>query len=124
MMQVGTGGVAMFALKLAQASGLKVILSSSNNAKIKKIQDSFPAAPIYGVNYASNPHWHEDVLRLTDGAGVDLVVENGGAPSLVQSVRCTRRGGVVSQVGYLGEQNPAHLKEFVTTIIDRRVNVR
>ncbi|KAK1978643.1 hypothetical protein LZ30DRAFT_598681 [Colletotrichum cereale] len=120
----GTGGVAMFALKLAQASGLKIILSSSSDAKIDAIQKAFPSAPIYGVNYSTSTDWHADVLDLTDGVGVDLVVENGGAPSLVQSVKCTRRGGVVSQVGYLGEQDPVHLKEFVSTIIDRRVNVR
>ncbi|GKT54625.1 alcohol dehydrogenase [Colletotrichum tofieldiae] len=120
----GTGGVAMFALRLAQASGLKVILSSSSEAKITAIQKSFPSAPIHGVNYSTNPNWHADVLKLTDGVGVDLVVENGGTSSLVQSMKCTRRGGTVSQVGYLGKQDPAHLKEFVSTIIDRRVNVR
>ncbi|GKT48194.1 zinc-type alcohol dehydrogenase-like protein [Colletotrichum spaethianum] len=120
----GTGGVAMFALKLAQASGLRVILSSSSDAKIKAVQESFLLAPIEGVNYVANPSWEDDVLKLTDGVGVDLVVENGGTPSLVQSMKCTRRGGIVSQVGYLGKQEPVHLKEFVSTIIDRRVNVR
>ncbi|KDN72268.1 hypothetical protein CSUB01_07919 [Colletotrichum sublineola] len=114
----------MFALKLAQASGLKVILSSSSDAKIEAIRKRFPSAPIYGVNYRANPDWHADVLELTGGVGVDLVVENGGTSSLVQSVKCTRRGGVVSQVVYLGEQNPVHLRDFVSTIIDRRVNVR
>ncbi|KAE8371686.1 alcohol dehydrogenase [Aspergillus bertholletiae] len=120
----GTGGVAMFALKLAQASGLKIFLSSSSDAKIKKIQEQFPSAPIYGVNYRESPNWHDDVLKLTNGVGVDLVLENGGAGSLVQSVRCTRRGGVVSQVGYLGKQDPSNLKELIPSIIDRRVNVR
>lgn len=114
----------MFALKLAQASGLKIVLSSPRNAKVTKIQDSFPSAPIVGVNYVDNPEWHEEVLKLTDGAGVDLVVENGGASTLVQSVKCTRRGGTISQVGYLGEQDPVHLEGFVSSIIDRRVNVR
>lgn len=115
----------MFAVKLAQAAGYKIILSSSSDAKIQKIQKEFPNSPIYGVNYGKNPKtWHEDVLKLTDGAGVDLVLENGGTGSLVQSVRCTRRGGIVSQVGYLGGQNAADLDDFVPTIIDRRVSVR
>lgn len=115
----------MFALKLAQAAGYKVFLSSSSDAKIKKIQNDFPNSPIYGVNYGQNPNtWHEEVLKLTDGIGVDLVLENGGAGSLTQSLRCTRRGGIVSQVGYLGGQDSTKLKEFIPTLIDRRINVR
>ncbi|TEA11285.1 Cyclin-dependent kinase 3 [Colletotrichum sidae] len=44
-------GISMFAFKLAQAAGLKVVLSSPSDNKIKKVQDSFPSAPIYGVVY-------------------------------------------------------------------------
>ena len=113
----------MFALKLAQASGMKVILSSSSDAKIKQIQERFSGSPILGVNY-SNQNWHEDVLRLTGGVGVDLVLENGGSASLVRSIKCTRRGGIVSQVGYLGKQKPEDLEELVSQIIDRRVILR
>ncbi|KAG9255470.1 putative alcohol dehydrogenase [Emericellopsis atlantica] len=121
----GTGGVAMFALKLAQAAGYRILLSSSSDAKVEKIQKSFPNTPIHGVNYGTHPDtWHEQVLNLTDGVGVDLVLENGGTGSLVQSVLCTRRGGTVSQVGYLGKQDPMDLKDLVSTIIDRRVNIR
>lgn len=79
---------------------------------------------IQTVNYNKFPDWHEEVLRLTDGVGVDLVVENGGTSSLVKSLKCARRGGIVSQVGYLGKQDPHDLKELVPTIIDRRINLR
>lgn len=58
------------------------------------------------------------------GIGVDLVVENGGISSLVKRMLCTRRGGIVSQFGYLGGPSPEHLKEFVSTIMDRRLTVR
>lgn len=113
-----------FALKLAQASGLKVILTSSDDKKLQSIKAQFTKPEIQTVNYRTNPEWHEEVLKLTNGVGVDLVVENGGSSSLVKSMLCTRRGGIVSQVGYLGGPKPEHLKEFVSTIIDRRLNVR
>ncbi|OGM45043.1 alcohol dehydrogenase [Aspergillus bombycis] len=90
----GTGGVAMFALKLARAAGLK------------------------------NPEWHEEVLKLTEGAGVDIVVEVGGSSTLVKSMKCTRRGGIVSQVGYLSKQNTSEFSELLSVLIDRRVILR
>lgn len=88
------------------------------------MKDKFPHPPLSTVNYATNQAWHEEVLNLTGGVGVDLVIENGGTSSLVKSMKCTRRGGIISQVGYLGKQNPQDLEEFVSTVIDRRLNVR
>lgn len=120
----GTGGVSCFAIKLARAAGLKIILSSSSDEKLEEMKRRFPNPPLQTVNYAKKPEWHEEVLKLTDGIGVDLVLENGGTSSLVKSVKCTRRGGIVSQVGYLGKQNAQDLAELVPTIIDRRVIIR
>lgn len=88
------------------------------------MQAKYPEPPILTVNYLSNPDWHEQVLKLTNGTGVDIVVENGGTGSLVQSMKCTRRGGVISQVGYLGKQDPKDLAELIPCIIDRRIVLR
>ncbi|KAL4933392.1 zinc-dependent alcohol dehydrogenase family protein [Aspergillus undulatus] len=120
----GTGGVSSFALKLARASALRVILTSSSDQKLSSIKTQLGHPPIQTINYRTHPNWHTKVLSLTNGVGVDLVVENGGSSSLVQSMLCTRRGGIVSVVGYLGGPKAEHLKEFVSTIIDRRLNVR
>ncbi|KAJ4388694.1 hypothetical protein N0V93_006153 [Gnomoniopsis smithogilvyi] len=87
------------------------------------VPEAWPSL-IVGVKYVYNPEWHKDVLSLTGSAGVDSVVESGGASRLVRSVKCTRRGGAISQVGYLGEQDPVHLKDLVSSIIDQRVSVR
>lgn len=113
----------MFALKFCQAAGARVILSSSSDEKLAKMQEQYPNPPILTVNY-TNSNWHEEVLRLTEGNGVDITVENGGTSSLVQSIKCTRRGGIVSQVGYLGKQDPYELEELIPTIIDRRTILR
>ncbi|KAB8230248.1 hypothetical protein ETB97_002173 [Aspergillus alliaceus] len=120
----GTGGVSMFALKLARASGLKIILTSSSDDKLERMKEQFSSPPLLTVNYAKNPEWHEEVLKLTNGAGVDLVIEVGGTSSLVKSMKCTRRGGTVSQVGYLSKQNPSELTELLSVLIDRRVILR
>lgn len=113
----------MFAIKLSRAAGARVILSSSSDEKLAAMQKRYANPPILTVNYRK-PDWHEEVMRLTKSVGVDIVLENGGTSSLVQSVKCTRRGGIVSQVGYLGKQDPSQLGELIPTLIDRRVNLR
>jgi NADPH:quinone reductase-like Zn-dependent oxidoreductase len=120
----GTGGVSMIALKLARASGIKAIISSSSDAKLEELQKRFTSPPLLTVNYAKDPAWEETVLELTGGDGVDLILENGGASSLVQSMKCTRRGGIISQVGYLGKQVVSSLTEFIPLLIDRRIVLR
>ncbi|KAG5656651.1 hypothetical protein KAF25_010204, partial [Fusarium avenaceum] len=99
---LGTGGVSTFALKLARASSLRVILISSSDAKLEQIEKQFGKPEIQTVNYKTHSEWEKETLRLTNGIGVDLVIENGGSSPLVQSMECTRRGGIVSQVSCLG----------------------
>ncbi|KAJ4288484.1 hypothetical protein N0V90_011720 [Kalmusia sp. IMI 367209] len=120
----GTGGVSMFAIKLARAAGLRIILTSSSDEKLKKIREQFPSPPISTVNYSKTPNWDEEVLRLTNGEGVDLVVEVGGASTIVKSLRCTRRGGIVSIVGYLSGPKSEDLIEVIPLSIDRRIIMR
>ena len=122
LMVRGTGGVSMFALKLARAAGLRVIVSSSSDNKLKDLTEKFPNPPLYTVNYSKNAEWHEDVLKYTDGVGVDLVIEVGGISSLIRSLKCTKRGGIVSVVGYLSKSGD--ITELLPTLIDRRVNLR
>jgi NADPH:quinone reductase-like Zn-dependent oxidoreductase len=107
----------MFALKLARNAGLRVVLSSSSDKKLQQMKEKFLSPPILAVNYAKNPDWHNEVLELTGGMGVDIVVENGGTSSLVKSMKCTRRGGIVSQVGYLAKQDPMELAELCRPLL-------
>ena len=87
-------------------------------------ETSTPTLTLQMINYAKNQIWHEEVLQVNGGIGVDLVLENGGTSSLVRRMKCTKRGGTVSQVGYLGKQNPEDLREMLSLLIDRKVNLR
>lgn len=114
----------MFALKLARAAGLRVIVSSSSDKKLEDLKRKFPSPPLHTVNYSTYPEWHEEVLKLTGGVGVDVVVEVGGSSTLIRSIKCTRRGGIVSVVGYLSKQDNQQFDGLLGVIIDRRTIVR
>lgn len=49
------------------------------------------------------PEWDQEVLRLTDGKGVDHVIEVAGAQTLMKSVNSARAGGLISLIGILSE---------------------
>ena len=102
---LGTGGVSIFALQFARMIGARVILVSGSDEKIDRARALGADAC---VNYRSKPEWQENVLELTDGAGVDLTVEVGGAGTLERSVASTRVAGRIALIGVLtgGEMNP------------------
>lgn len=95
----GTGGVSLFALQFAHAAGLRVIITSSSDDKLARAKE-LGASDL--INYRRTPDWAEEVLRLTNGVGVDLVMEVGGADTLSQSLRAIRLDGTISVIGMLG----------------------
>lgn len=58
------------------------------------------------INYKTTPDWANEVLRLTDGKGADLVCDVGGSGTLEQSVKALRQGGTVCLVGFLTPPKP------------------
>ena len=112
---LGTGGVSIFALQLARAAGARVIATSSSDAKLEQAR-KFGASD--GVNYRQHPEWHEQVLALTGGRGVDHVVEVGGAGTLPRSIEAARLGGNLHLIGVLtgGEINPTPMMRKTLTV--------
>jgi len=93
---LGTGGVSIWALQLAKAAGLRAIITSSSDEKLERARGLGAAATI---NYKTTPEWQDEVLRLTAGQGVDLVLEVGGQGTLTRSIASTRMGGTVAIIG-------------------------
>ena len=103
----GTGGVSLFALQFARLSGARVIATSSSDAKLERAR---VLGASDGINYKATPEWEEKARELTGGAGVDHVVEVGGAGTLAKSLRAVRMNGRISLIGILsggtGQVNP------------------
>lgn len=94
----GTGGVSLFALQIAKLLGARVIATSSRDEKLERVREMGAAETI---NYREVPEWGVRAKELTGGAGVDHVVEVGGAGTLQQSLRAVRFGGTISLIGNL-----------------------
>lgn len=98
----GSGGVSIFALQLAKLAGAKVIATSSSEEKMERLKE-LGADEV--INYRTDPQWGQTVLRLTEGLGVDHVVEVGGPATLAQSIDATRVGGHIALIGVLSGIN-------------------
>ena len=86
----GTGGVSIFALQFAKAAGARVIATSSSDEKLERLR---AMGADHLINYRSDEKWGETARKLTDGRGVDHVVEIGGSGTLPQSIAACRVGG-------------------------------
>ncbi|KAE9391602.1 NAD(P)-binding protein [Gymnopus androsaceus JB14] len=103
---LGTGGVSIHGLQFALASGARVIATSSSDEKLKIITK---LGAHHVINYKRTPEWHENVLELTDGRGVDHILEVGGAGSLEHSLKCIRIGGWIHIIGFVGGGTPTNV---------------
>ena len=95
---LGTGGVSLFALQFAKAAGARVIATSSSEEKLEKLK-RLGADTV--INYKAVPDWGQKAKDLTDGRGVDHVIEVGGPGTLAQSITACRTGGHIALIGVL-----------------------
>lgn len=97
---LGTGGVSIFALQFATRLGARCIITSSSLDKLARARK---LGAWQTINYRERPDWEVDVLAMTEGEGVDLVVETGGAGTIARSVAATRVAGRIALIGVLSQ---------------------
>ncbi len=112
---LGTGGVSIFALQFATRFGARCIITSSSGDKLARARQ---LGAWQTINYREHPDWDQQVLALTDGRGVDLVVEVGGAGTIARSVAATRVAGRVALIGVLsnGQFDPTPIMRKSITL--------
>ncbi|KDQ29672.1 hypothetical protein PLEOSDRAFT_1093093 [Pleurotus ostreatus PC15] len=102
----GTGGVSIFGLQIAVASGATVIATSSSDEKLK-LAAKLGAKHL--INYKTTPNWQDTVKELTDGRGVDHVIEVGGPGTLLKSLQSIKHAGWIHAIGFLAQGADASL---------------
>jgi len=94
----GTGGVALMGLQLATAHGARVIVTSSSDAKLDRTR---ALGAWQTINYRHTPDWDKAALELTNGKGVDHILELGGPETYNRSINAIAPGGRIAQIGVL-----------------------
>ena len=103
----GTGGVSVFGAQFALAAGAKVIITSSSNDKIATIKKLLGEKNLSTINYTETPEWGKKAKELTDGRGVDHILEVGGEKTLKQSFEALAFGGSIGLIGFLSRGSDA-----------------
>lgn len=98
VLTLGSGSVSLFAVQFAKAAGARVIATSSSEEKLERLERLGADAVI---NYKTVPDWGQAARELTDGRGVDHVMEVGGPATLAQSISACRTGGHIALIGLL-----------------------
>ncbi|MDP1834369.1 MAG: NAD(P)-dependent alcohol dehydrogenase [Chlamydiales bacterium] len=94
----GTGGVSTFAAQLAHAMGARTIMTTSSPEKAAAVKRDFGVTAT--VNY-NDADWPQQVKDITQGSGVDVIVDVVGGDSLSQCLSICNYGARVAVIGVL-----------------------
>jgi zinc-binding alcohol dehydrogenase/oxidoreductase len=95
-------GVSTAALAIAKALGARVVATSTRPEKLGRARELGADAAI-----PTDADVVEEVRRLTDGRGADVVVEHVGEATWKSSLQAVRKGGRITVCGATSGANPA-----------------
>lgn len=76
--------------------GAKIIATSSSDRNLTRAMALGAEA---GINYRKTPDWETEVIALTEGKGVDLLLDVAGGDT------ATTAAGRIAQIGFLAGQS-------------------
>jgi NADPH2:quinone reductase len=95
LIHAGAGGVGMAAIQLAKQAGATVLSTASSDEKLERLK---PLGLDHAINYARES-FVERARELTDGRGVDVILDSVGGQNLVDDVEALAYGGTLVSVG-------------------------
>jgi NADPH2:quinone reductase len=98
LIQAGAGGVGLAAIQLAKAAGATVIATAPGDGRLQRLS-------AYGMDHGIDfrvSDVPEEVMRITEGRGADLVVDPIGGRTLEGSIKALAYRGRISWFGNAG----------------------
>jgi len=101
LVQAGASGVGVAAIQLAKRGGAGLVLATaSSDERLERLK---ALGLDHGINYR-NHDVAQEVMRLTDKKGVNVVVDSVGGSTLQGSINSLAYRGRVSMVGAAGRE--------------------
>ena len=105
LVHAGAGGVGIAAIQMAKRAGASVFATASSDDRLERLKD---LGLDEGINYATHDFVSE-ARRLTDGRGVDVIVDSVGGRTLQGSILALAYRGRCVTVGDAGRAPAEHL---------------
>jgi len=99
LIQGASSGVGLMGLQIAKLKGARLVMGSSTNAKRRERLAEFGADLAIDT---TEKGWADQVLKATDGKGVDLIVDQVSASVANENLRAAAVRGRIVNVGRLG----------------------
>ena len=105
LIHAGAGGVGVAAIQMAKRAGARVFATASSDDRLERLKE---LGLDEGINYATG-NFVAEARRLTDGRGVDVVVDSVGGRTLQGSIAALAYCGRCVTVGDAGRAPAEHL---------------
>jgi NADPH2:quinone reductase len=105
LIHAGASGVGIAAIQMAKRAGARVLATASSDDRLDRLRD---LGLDDGINYATLD-FAEEVRRLTDGRGADVIVDSVGGSTLQKSLHCLAYRGRCVTFGDAGRELAATL---------------
>ncbi len=113
----GTSGIGVTAIQLAAAFGATAYATAGSDEKCAACLRLGAAA---AINYRTQD-FADEIARLTDGAGVDVVLDMVGGPYAAANLRSLAKGGRLVLIAFLG--GPKVEKFDLTHVMTKRLTI-
>jgi NADPH2:quinone reductase len=98
LVQGGTSGIGVTAIQMAKALGAKVIATAGSDAKCQACLDM---GADHAINYKTSD-FAEEAKKLTDGRGVDVVLDMVAGDYVAREVECLAEDGRIVIIAIQG----------------------
>jgi NADPH:quinone reductase len=99
LIQGASSGVGLMALQIAKLMGARLVIGTSTNAGRRERLKEFGADLAVDTG---NPAWPDEVLKATDGKGVNLIIDQVSGSVAIGNLKATAILGRIVNVGRLG----------------------
>jgi NADPH2:quinone reductase len=105
------GAVGNAGMQLAKAHGASLVITTAGSASKAKAAE---LAGFENVINLENESISEGVARITEGKGVDIVIDSVGGNLTGEAIKSLARNGIIVNIGYsAGTQFTANITDFV-----------